>query len=406
MRVFVARQPVFDQKESIFAYDLAVRGAVGDSVFHEETSTEQLVNEIFVEIGLDRVAEGQRVLLTANRELLLRESLHVLPVDRVIIQIPGAVAADAQIVPACRDLAKAGYPIALQAIDHETPFASGLLDIAEVVNVDISRLGDDQLAELVHEVRGAKRRLMAVNVRHAGERDLCAKLGFDLFAGYRFSAPESFSHREIGIEHLLTFRVLKLVRDSSATDNEIEELIRRDVGLSYKLLRIVNSAAMGGREIWSIGHALRLLGRDQVARWLGVLLVTDGGGEGVRAELMHLALMRARMCELVAEQVGLRQAKGPAFLVGMLSVLDRILEIPMKSICETMELAPDLRSALLDRRDFFGETLQLVEAYIDGTWHAVDEMAPKLGVDCGKLQSLQLEALSWASLQRQGTAPA
>jgi EAL and modified HD-GYP domain-containing signal transduction protein len=400
MRVFVARQPVFDQKEKLFAYDLAVRGAVGDSVFHEETSTEQLVNEIFVEIGLDRVAEGQRVLLTANRDLLIRESLHVLPADRVIIQIPGAVAADAQIVPACRDLAKAGYHIALQAVDHETPFATGLLDLAEVVNVDVSRLADDQLTELVNEVRGAKRRLMAVNVRHNGERDRCAKLGFDLFAGFRFSAPETFSRKEIGIEHMLTFRVLKLVRDASASDNEIEELIRRDVGLSYKLLRIVNSAAMGGREIWSIGHALRLLGREQVARWLGVLLVTDGGGDGVRAELMHLALMRARMCELIAEDTGLKHAKGPAFLVGMLSVLDQILEIPMKTICETMELAPDLRAALLERREFFGESLSLVESYIDGNWPAVDEMSAKVGLATGKIQALHLDALSWASVQR------
>src|SRR5689334_21493808 len=153
MRVYVARQPVFDQKEKIYAYDLAVRGSAADSVFDEEATAEQLVNEIFVEIGLDKVAEGHGVLLTANRDLLLRESLHVLPQDRVIIQIPGAVAADAQIVPACRDLAKAGYRIALQAIDHETPFATGLIDLAEVVNVDVSSLEDEQLSELVNEVK-------------------------------------------------------------------------------------------------------------------------------------------------------------------------------------------------------------------------------------------------------------
>jgi len=406
MRVYVARQPVFDQKEKIYAYDLAVRGSAADAVFDEEATAEQLVKEIFVEIGLDKVAEGHGVLLTANRDLLIRESLHVLPQDRVIIQIPGAVAADAQIVPACRDLAKAGYRIALQAVDHETPFATGLLDLAEVVNVDVSRLADDQLTELVNEVKGAKRRLMAVNVRHAGERDRCMKLGFDLFAGYRFMAPETFSRREIGIEQMLTFRVLKLVRDASASDNEIEELIRRDVGLSYKLLRIVNSAAMGGREIWSIGHALRLLGREQVARWLGVLLVTDGAGEGVRAELMHISLMRARMCELVAEAVGLKQARGPAFLVGMLSVLDQILEIPMATICETMDLAGDLRAALLDRRDFFGETLHLVESYIDGNWPSVDALGPKVGVEPARLQVRHLEALAWASQQKAGVAVA
>ena len=113
---------------------------------------------------------------------------------------------------------------------------------------------------------------------------------------------------------MLVFRVLKLVRDPNAGDQEIEELIQRDVGLSVKLLRIVNSASVGGREIWSIGHALRLLGREQVGRWLTVLLVSDGASDGVRAELTQLALLRARMCELLAEEVGLRQARGPLFL--------------------------------------------------------------------------------------------
>ena len=101
-------------------------------------------------------------------------------------------------------------------------------------------------------------------------------------------------------------------------------MLRRDVALSYKLLRMVNSAAIGGRDIWSIGHALRLLGRDQVARWLGLLLVTDGAKDGVRAELMNLALVRARMCELLADASGVPRARGPLFLVGMLSVLDQL----------------------------------------------------------------------------------
>jgi c-di-GMP phosphodiesterase len=406
MRVFVARQPVFDQNERIFAYDLVLHDAPGESGHFEESSAERLVNEIFLEIGLDRVSEGHGVLLTANRDMLLRGLLHVLPADRVIIQIPGAVAADAQILPACNDLARAGYRIALQALLPDAAFAKGLLDVAQLVNVDVAGLTPAALARIAGELRGPQRRLMAVNVKHAGERKACAALGFDLFAGYRFSAPETYTRKEIGIEQLLTFRVLKMVRDPKASDSDIEDLIRRDVGLSYKLLKIVNSAATGAREIWSIGHALRLLGREQVARWLSVLLVSDGNSDGVRAELMHLSLMRARMCELVADEVGLRQARGPAFLVGMISVLDQILEIPMASICDAMDLAPDLRSALIGRRDFFGDVLRLVEAYIAGEWATVTSVAASVGIDAAKLQPPYLESLSWASSQKQSAVVA
>ena len=144
------------------------------------------------------------------------------------------------------------------------------------------------------------------------------------------------------VQHVLTFRVLKLVRDQNTSDNDVESLLRRDVALSYKLLRMVNSAAFGGRGIWSIGHALRLLGREQVGRWLALLLVTDTGREGVRAELMHQALVRGRLCELLAEASGIPRAAGPLFLVGILSPLDQLLETPMESLVAQMELAPDV----------------------------------------------------------------
>ena len=139
---------------------------------------------------------------------------------------------------------------------------------------------------------------------------------------------------------------------------------RATSGLSYKLLRMVNSASTGGRDIWSIGHALRLLGREQVGRWLSVLLVTDGESDGVRGELMHLALLRARMCERVADITGLKQARGSLFLIGMLSVLDQLLELPMASLCDAMDLAPDLRGrahaagGLLRRRTPLGRSLR------------------------------------------------
>jgi len=205
------------------------------------------------------------------------------------------------------------------------------------------------------------------------------------------------TRRDLPIEHVLTFRLLKMVRDPKTNDSELEDVLRRDVALSYKLLRMVNSAAIGGRDIWSIGHALRLLGRDQVARWLGLLLVTDGTRDGVRAELMSIALVRARMCELLADASGVPRARGPLFLVGMLSVLDQLLETPMETLADSMELASDVRLALLSRQEFYGEVLGLVEAYEQGWWDHVDQFAAIVGVSVVALGPLYLESLAWAS---------
>jgi EAL and modified HD-GYP domain-containing signal transduction protein len=193
-----------------------------------------------------------------------------------------------------------------------------------------------------------------------------------------------------------TVRLLKMVRDPNAMDAEIEDSLRRDVALSYKLLRMVNSAAVAGRDIWSIGHAVRLLGREQVARWLGLLLVTDGARDGVRGELMTLALGRARMCELLATASGVPRAGGSLFLVGMLSVLDQLLETPMDVLADSMDLARDIRLAVLERADYYGAVLALVEAYEQGRWDQVDGLAGSIGVGAVSLSPLYLKSLEWA----------
>lgn len=398
MTLFIARRPVFDSAEKIFAYDLAVRSPVGSTGLHEEVLPEQLLAEVFLETGIDTVTDGQGVLLTVGRDMLVSGTLPLLPADRVIIQVPPGVAPDADVTAACKDLVAGGYRLAIHVSDPDA--CAPILECGHVLKVDIIDVGPMQLSRVVKELRRFPGRLLASNVRHRGERDRCAELGFDLFEGFRFSAPETYARREIGIEHLVTFRVLKLVRDPNANDQEIEDLLKSDVGLSYKLLRMVNSASSGGRDIWSIGHALRLLGREQVGRWLSVLLVTDGDSEGVRGELMHLALMRARMCERVADIAGLKQARGSLFLIGMLSVLDQLLELPMETLCEAMDLAPDLRNALLHRADFFGAALRLVEAYVAGDWTEVDAVSGALGVKSAALQPTYLEALAWATSHR------
>jgi c-di-GMP-related signal transduction protein len=398
MNLFIARRPVFDSTEKIFAYDLAVRSPVGTSGLHEEVHPEQLLAEVFLESGIDTVTDGQGVLLTVGRDMLISGTLPMLPADRVIIQIPADAGADAEIAAACKDLASGGYRLAVHVSD---PGASEpILEFAHLLKVDIMDVGPMRLSGVVNQLREHSARLLATNVRHRGERDRCAELGFDLFEGFRFSAPEAYTRRDVGIEHLVTFRVLKLVRDPDAVDQDIEELLKGDVGLSYKLLRMVNSASTGGRNIWSIGHALRLLGREQVGRWLSVLLVTDGDSVGVRGELMHLALLRARMCERLADLTGLKQARGSLFLIGMLSVLDQLLELPMSALCDAMDLAPDLRGALLERADFFGAALRLVEAYVSGDWPEVDAVAGPLGIEPAALQPVYLEALGWAASHR------
>ncbi|HVX41493.1 MAG TPA: HDOD domain-containing protein [Gemmatimonadaceae bacterium] len=397
MEILVARQPVFDRREQLYGYDLVLRrpgsGAPGEPL------PEQLVADTFLGIGIDQVAAGRRAFVTVDRDMLLGGAVRLLPADRVVLQIGDDIGADGEVVQICDQLVWSGYRFSIVSGKPEA-LPDELLRLAEIVKVDVASVDTSTLSDITAWLRSYHVRLLAMHVRHRLERDVCTNLGFELFEGYRFTAPETLTRRDLPIEHVMTFRLLKMVRDPRSGDAEIEDVLRRDVALSYKLLRMVNSAAVGGRDIWSIGHALRLLGREQVARWLGLLLVTDSAKDGVRGELVHLALVRARMCEMMADAAGVPRARGPLFLVGMLSLLDQLLETPMPLLADTMELAPDVRNALLQRADFYGAVLGLVEAYEQGAWDQVDALAQNVGVSPVALPPLYLEALAWATEQQ------
>jgi EAL and modified HD-GYP domain-containing signal transduction protein len=398
MELLVRRQPVFDRSEQLYGYELLLQ-RIGERSSDAEPPPEQVVVDVFLGIGLDQVAADHRAFITVDRDILLGDAVRLLPKDRVVLQLVGPLSDDDELIDACDRLVWAGYRF---AVESEAPqeLPERLLRLSEIVRLDVTRFDPKALPDLVSWLHQYHARLMARHVRNREERDACRTLGFELFEGYQSGVSKTLTRRSLPTEHLLVFRLLKKIRDPKSTDNEIEDILRRDVALSYKLLRMVNSAAFGGREIWSIGHALRLLGRDQVARWLGLLLVVGGEQQGVRAELMNLSLVRGRMCELLATASGVPRAGGSLFLVGMLSLLDHLLEAPMEQLVESMELAPDVRLALLRREDYYGAVLSLIEAYEQGSWDTVKAWATGIGVAQEALPQLYLDSLAWAREQQ------
>lgn len=401
MEVLVRRLPVFDRSEQLYGYELLLR-RIGERPSGAEPPPEQMVVDVFLGIGLDQVAPGHRAFITVDRDILVGDAVRLLPKDRVVLQLVGPLSDDDELLAACDRLVWNGYRFSVES-DTPEDLPESLLRLSEIVRLDVARCDRQTLPDVVAWLHQYHARLMARNVRNREERNAFTNLGFELFEGYQSGVSKTLTRRSLPTDHLLIFRLLKKIRDPNATDTEIEDILRGDVALSYKLLRMVNSAAFGGREIWSIGHALRLLGRDQVAKWLGLLLVVGGEQQGVRAELMRLSLARARMCELLATASGVPRAGGSLFLVGMLSLLDHLLEAPMEQLVESMELAPDVRQALLKREDYYGAVLSLIEAYEEGSWDTVMGWAAGIGVGQEVLPQLYVDSLAWAREQQGST---
>ena len=398
-RIHVARQPIFELGRGVFGYELLYRRdsastqADGD---HHSMSADVIANAL-LGMGLQSLSRGTFAFVNFTRAQLLNESWSLFDPQTVVIELLETIECDCKTLEAATKMVKAGYRLALDDYVHDERMRP-LIDLAYIVKIDVLNRPFDDIRALIREVRKSKVRLLAERVESAKVRDACAEMGCELFQGYLFSKPEVLTKTDVSASHLAIMRLLNLLRSPRTTDSELDAAFQSDVALCYKLLRIVNAAAVGGRGITSIQHAVRMVGRETLHRWLAVILVASLGRRGdVSHELALTAITRARMCELVATSSTAPRAADSAFIVGLLSLLDVLLEVPMEKILARLELSPEVRTALLERDGPLGTPLQLVEAYEKANLDAAKGLASDNAVPDELVPDLYLDALHWAS---------
>jgi EAL and modified HD-GYP domain-containing signal transduction protein len=355
-------------------------------------------------IGLRAVAGGGTAFVNFSRSQLLGHTWELFDPSTVVIELLESVDCDAETLDACRRLVNAGYRLALD--DYVYAEASRpLLELASIVKVDILGRSPEDLEQTVKLLKPVGARLLAERVETTSVRDVCVNLGFELFQGYLFSRPETLTKTDVSASQLAVMRLLNLLQDPNTSDTALDAAFQSDVALVYKLLRIVNAASVGGRGISSIPHAVRLVGRDTLHRWLAVILVASLGRPGeVSQEVALTAMTRARMCELLANNASPGGAAASAFIVGLLSLLDVLLEVPMEKILMRLELNDDVRGALLRRGGPLAPSLKLVEAYEGANWETALGLANQTAVPEEILPSLYTDALNWATQRVAQTA--
>lgn len=405
MDVFVARQPIFCADARIMGYELLYRGdpdaetADGNSV--SGMSSTVLVNSLLA-IGLGEITGGHTAFINFPREFIVDEMAEVLDPEEVVIELHESIHPDPEVLRACQRLRNKGFVLALDDFEFQEAYTP-LLEVAQVVKVDVLGKDREKLEGIVTQLQPFQVQLLAEKVETAEMHETCLELGFELYQGFHYLRPETLSRHDLSTESVAVIRLLNLLTDLNTTDRTIEEAFRSDPGLSYKLLRMVNSAALGGRGITSIEHALRLLGREPLHRWLSMLLVADArNGNGMQGELVKSSLFRGHLCELIGEQLPGSLARGlpPAgtlFLIGLFSRIDLLLKLPMGEIFQKIDLSRSVREALVDREGVGGSILKGVEAYEAGQWEEAEEELEAVGMDTPELPNLYLESIAWAS---------
>lgn len=397
MDVYVARQPIYDAGLNVSAYELLFRSSLDDVFLCSDSdyaSLALLVNSL-IAIGIDRLSSGKPVHVNFTQRLLQDGIPSLFPPEVVVVEVLETTMPDPAVLNALARLKEQGFTIALDDYigqQHLEPF----LRFVDIIKVDFSLASHAQRATIPRSGVKANTVFLAEKVATRDEFQAAVRHGYRFFQGNFLSHPEITRGFDIPPDALASLHLLRRAHDPSPDFDALASIISRDVSLSYRLLRVVNSAAFGLRhQVTSIKHALVIMGLSEVCRWVAVLAVTGLSGEKSRA-LAEAAILRARMAELLAPSVGLAQRAPELFLTGLLSLMDALLDRPMSEVVDLLPLTEDTHAALLGEAGAFLPVLQLVTAYENAQWEQVEAMASTLGIRKAFLPEAYADSLAWA----------
>jgi c-di-GMP-related signal transduction protein len=398
---FIARQPILGADEKVFGYELLFRDGVEDffqSTDHDAASRSTLNTSML--LGLDALCDGRRAFINCTRDMLLRDYITLLPSVQAVAEILETVPADDLVVAACRRLKEAGYIIALDDFAVNDP-REPLTDLADIIKVDLRDTSPADAAAMVKRYGPWRCRMLAEKVETREEFLASKKAGFLYFQGYFFRRPELMTAHEIPANRLNYLRMLTAVSQPELDVHQMENLVKSEAALCYRLLRYLNSAAFGfTAEIRSVKHALAILGEREVRRWIR-LVATLGAGQGKSTDLVLAALVRARFCELLSPKV--QHGKTDLFLMGMLSLMDVMLEIPMRQVLENVPIDLESKAVLLGESSSVQPFYQLMLAQEAGDWKTVNERTTQLSLAESDVATAYLQAMQWAREVTAGT---
>ena len=394
--IIIARQPIFDRHYNTYAYELLFRNnqtsqSADLDYYSGDIATTRVINYSFLELGIERVIGNHLAFVNLTRNFILSDDPIPFGGERVVLEVLENIEVDEELINAVKKLALSGYHIALDDfIFHES--LRPLIELSSIIKVDILSLSESELRHHVERLREFPVKLLAEKVETKAEFELCMELGFDYFQGYFFCRPEIIKDNPIPNNKIKLLELLGKLQDPDIEFKTIEAIIRQDPGLSLKLLRLLNSAAIGfPRQINSLHEGLVILGLKAIKTWTTLIVMSEMSSGP--AELIHMTLVRAKMAEKIAAQFGCSPDSG--FLLGLFSTIDTILSKPMDEIIKSIPLSNESSLALISRGGIKGQLLNCVTDYCEGHWNKVaDSTGPSLEV----MSSAYTEACHWATI--------
>ena len=398
MDIHIARQPIFTTHQRLFAYELLYRGTYTSNLRNTSgnRATTSVLSSAFLTEGIDKISSSRPCFINFTRELLLLNLPAAFPKNLVVVEVLEDVPPTPDVIAICENLRADGYTIALDDFVYDSSLEP-LIKIAHVIKIDFQLTPVHTLGKTLHRLARYNLKFLAEKVETHEEFEQATRLGFSYFQGYFFAKPEGIRIREIDSAKVSLVALLAEVNKKTTTRRRLEKIIQNDVGITYKLLRFINSSYFYRLErISSVAHAITYLGEKEIRRFI-ILVVISELATNKPAEIVRLALVRARMGELIAGDTAMKEDDDQIFLLGLFSLLDGMLDTSMDYICKSLSLNENLKNALVDQIGPYAPYLQLLLSYEKRDKASCIAAATSLAIDPNRLHQHYLDAISYST---------
>ena len=392
---FVARQPILDKHRNLIGYELLFRNGWENGFRGESAAATRQMLDNCLWMDIDSLTSNTLAFINCTREVLVGKLVTLLPPATTVLEILETVEPDPELVEACIALKAMGYRLALDDF-LPRPEMQPLIDVASYIEVDF-RLSDTVQREKIREMaRSSGAILLAEKVEDQEEFDMALNEGYECFQGYFFCRPKIIADREIPPNQTHYLRLLAELTRSPLNLHELTRIVSSEPSLCYRLLRLANSALLATRsDVTSVLGAVMLVGEDRFRKLVSITASAVLGHDQPPAALISLSLERARFCDLLAPLIGENSTE--QFMLGMLSLVDAVLQVPMETIVKSFPLRPDAKAALLGETNSASLPLCLVRSFENGAWGACLCDKQRINVSEETLATLYVESVRWTN---------
>ncbi len=406
MNFYAARQPILDKSKKLFAYELLFRDSI-DNVFPEidgDEATSKMIEASQFNMGISEFTGSKPAFINFTLETLTQGYPEMLTSEEVVVEVLETIKPGKKLLALCKDLHQKGYTLALDDYEHQSVWAH-FYPYIKIIKIDIQQTSVEDIKKVLVAIKEHPHiKMLAEKVETYEEYDQMLQLGFDYFQGYFFAKPEMVKTKSLSPSQMAMAELLYETSKTNLDLNGITKVFERDVSLSYKLLRYANSAIFKRRnEISTIKQALVILGSGELKRFIGLMFAVTANPDKP-SELINLAMTRAKFCELVAQDSRSQLDISIAFLTGLLSMIDAILDEDMATVLEKLPLSQDIKDPLITKKGAMAALIKLVDLIEHAQWDKITLVIEKLKLDKDKVVEHYNQAVAWADEQTQAVS--